>query len=253
MLCTHKTASSASLVIQKFVPTLLTHISPNSRPFLVGIVSLLSHTITSEIGQKITKWIFYQALFDYTNLVITWDPIEFEENRNLQKYENSNGNITHLQSNAVKQLTSLMNYMIHLIKQDRPAGQRYNAYYFILDEQWFSQTVHDMRSTLVNAVLENDRSQTTPGTAMPLSTSPSPSMRSPIYTELASFKRSIKREASSYSTWYFDKFQRDLFITAKSHSVSEILDPTFTSGPSPEEKELFEAKYSCIKSSMKLY
>ena len=30
---------SASLVIQKFVPTLLTHISPNSRPFLVGIVS----------------------------------------------------------------------------------------------------------------------------------------------------------------------------------------------------------------------
>ena len=39
MLCTHKTASSASLVIQKFVPTLLTHFSPNSRPFLVGIVS----------------------------------------------------------------------------------------------------------------------------------------------------------------------------------------------------------------------
>ena len=43
MLCTHKTASSASLVIQKFVPTLLTHISPNSRPFLVGIVSAVKH------------------------------------------------------------------------------------------------------------------------------------------------------------------------------------------------------------------
>ena len=40
MLGMHKTASSASLVIQKFVPTLLTHISPNSRPFLVGIVSV---------------------------------------------------------------------------------------------------------------------------------------------------------------------------------------------------------------------
>ena len=103
-----------------------------------------------------------------------------------------------------------------------------------------------MRSTLVNAVLENHRSQTTPGTAMPLITSPRPSMRSPIYTELASFKKSIKREASSYSTLkdeeYFDKFQRDLFITAKSHDVSEILDPIFTPGPSPEEKELFEAK-----------
>ena len=30
--------------------------------------------------------------------------------------------------------------------------------------------------------------------------------------------------------------------SAKSHDVSEILDPTFAPGPSPEEKELFEAK-----------
>ena len=36
---------------------------------------------------------------------------------------------------------------------------------------------------------------------MPLITSPSPSMSSPIYTELASFKMSIKGEASSYSTF----------------------------------------------------
>ena len=41
---------------------------------------------------------------------------------------------------------------------------------------------------------------------------------------------------------YFDKFQRDLCITAKSHDVSEIPDPTCTPGPSPEQKELFEAK-----------
>ena len=71
-------------------------------------------------------------------------------------------------------------------------------------------------------------------------------MRSPIHLELASFKKGIKREASAYSIpkdeHYFDKFQRDLFITAKSHDVSEILGPTFTPGPSQEEKELFEAK-----------
>ena len=41
---------------------------------------------------------------------------------------------------------------------------------------------------------------------------------------------------------FFDKFQRELFITAKSHDVSEILDPSFTPGRSPEEKELFEVK-----------
>ena len=52
--------------------------------------------------------------------------------------------------------------------------------------------------------------------------------------------------ASAYSIMrdecYFDEFPRNLFITAKSHDVSEILDPTFTSGSSLEEKELFEAK-----------
>ena len=67
-----------------------------------------------------------------------------------------------------------------------------------------------------------------------------------MHLELASFKKSIKREASPYSVLkderYFDKFHRDLFITAKSHDVSEILDPAYTPGPSPEEQELFEAK-----------
>ena len=62
-----------------------------------AITNLLSHSITSEIGQRIKKWISYQGIHDYTNLVITWDPIEFGENRNLQKYEDSNGNITYLQ------------------------------------------------------------------------------------------------------------------------------------------------------------
>ena len=33
-----------------------------------AITNLLSHSITPEIGQKIKKWIFYQALFDYTDL-----------------------------------------------------------------------------------------------------------------------------------------------------------------------------------------
>ena len=64
--------------------------------------------------------------------------------------------------------------------------------------------------------------------------------------ELAFFKKSIESEASAYSFlkdyWIFDKFQRDLLITAKSHDVSEILDPSYSPGPSPEEKELFEAK-----------
>ena len=105
-----------------------------------------------------------------------------------------------------------------------------------------------MRTALVNAVLENHGSQTTPGTPMSNFTFPSSSssMRSPISWRLASFKTSTKYGASAYpilrNECHFDKFQKDLFTTAKSHDVSEILHPTFTPSPSQEEKELFEAK-----------
>ena len=228
--------------------SILSQGSPLSPGWIHAITNLMDHPLTSEIGQRIQKWILSQAILDCTNLVITWDPIEFEENRHLQKYEESDGSVTCLQSNIVKQLIGLRNYMIQLISQYRPADQKYSAFHFILGEQWFNLTTHDMRSALVNAVFENHRSQETPGT--PISHVPSPSssasMRSPIHSELASFKKGIKEEASAYSILkdecYFDKFQRDLFKTAKSHDVSEILDPTFTPGPSPEEKELFEAK-----------
>ena len=71
-------------------------------------------------------------------------------------------------------------------------------------------------------------------------------MRSPFNLELASFKKHIRNGAFAYSILrdecYFDKFQRELCIAAKSYDVSEILDPTFTPGPSQEEKELSEAK-----------
>ena len=92
-----------------------------SPQWIHAITNPMSHPMTSEIGQRIQKWVFYQGILDYADLVITWDPIEFGENRNLQKYEDSNGSITYLQSNTVKQLISLINYMIQLISQKRPA------------------------------------------------------------------------------------------------------------------------------------
>ena len=119
-----------------------------------------------------------------------------------------------------------------------------------MDEQWTKLTAYDMRSALIDEKQEKQNSHMYPATPCHMPhfrspTSPVP-MRSPMYLELASFKKSIKREASAYSTLkderHFDKFQRDLFITAKSHDVSEILDPTYTPGTSPEEQELFEAK-----------
>ena len=208
----------------------------------------MGHPLTSDPGKCNQKWVLYQGILDYTDLVITWDPIQFEETRHLQKYDESDGSITYLQTNRVKQLIGLRKYMILLIKQDRPTDQKHNAFHFILGEQWFKLTVHDMRTALVNAGFENHRPKTTPGTPMSNFTSPSSSasMMSPMNWSLASFKKGIKFGASAYlilrNECHFDKFQKGLFIAARSHDVSEILDPTFTPGPSQEEKELFEAK-----------
>ena len=41
---------------------------------------------------------------------------------------------------------------------------------------------------------------------------------------------------------YFDGFKRSLFIVAKTRECNEVLDPNYTPGSEPEEKELFEAK-----------
>ena len=137
-----------------------------------------------------------------------------------------------------------------LIKQDKPDDEKYNKLYYLMDEQWTKLTAYDMRSALIDEKPEKMNSHMSPPTPchrphLRSPTSPVP-MRCPMYLELASFKKSITREALAYSTLkderYFDKFQRDLFITAKSHDVSEILDPTITPFSSPEEQELFEDK-----------
>ena len=87
-----------------------------------------------------------------------------------------------------------------LIKQDRPTDQKYNKLYYVIDEQWTKLTAHYMRSALVN---ENWKSRVHtqllhPHVLCPTSASSPAPMRSPMHPELASFKKSIKREASAY-------------------------------------------------------
>ena len=96
------------------IPSQGSSLSPE---WIDAITNLMGHPLTSEIGQRIQKWVFSQGILDFTDLVITGDPIEFGENRQLQKYEESDGSITYLQSNTVKQLIGLRNYMIQLMSQ----------------------------------------------------------------------------------------------------------------------------------------
>ena len=161
-----------------------------------AITILLGHPLTSEVGQHIQKWIIYQANLSHTKFAFKWDPLQFEETKHLQKYEETNGSISYLKSNTVKQLVSLKIYMILLICQDRPADQNYHPTHFIKGEQLFKLTAIDLKRALLNEMFESPRSQTTFRALMYKITPPSPSasMRSPTYVELAVFKKGIKSD-----------------------------------------------------------
>ena len=95
---------------------------PLSHEWIHAITILLGHPLTLEPGKCIQKWILYQEIINYTDVLILWDPIQFEDSRHLQEYAEADGFIAHLQNNTVKQLISIWNYMILLIKKERPAN-----------------------------------------------------------------------------------------------------------------------------------
>ena len=45
--------------------------------------------------------------------------------------------------------------MTLLVSQDKPADQKYNLFHFILGEQLFNLNALDMKTALINEMLEN--------------------------------------------------------------------------------------------------
>ena len=152
------------------------HKHPLSPEWIHANTILLGHPLTSEVGQHIQKWIISQANLSFTKFALRWDPIQFEDNKLLQKYEETDGSISYLKSNVVKQLVSLRICMTLLISQNRPADQKNDLFHFILGEQLFKLTAIDMKTALINEMLENPRSKTTPRTPKSKFTSPSSSL-----------------------------------------------------------------------------
>ena len=167
---------------------------PLSPEWIHAITILLGHPLTSEIGQNIQKGIIYQVNLGYTKFAFKWDPTQFEDNKHLQKYEETNGSISYLKSNTVKQLVSLKIYMILLICQDRSAGQNYYPTHFIKGEHLFKLTAIDLMTALINEMFESPRSKTTFRVLMYKITHPSSSVsiRSPIHMEPTPFKKGTK-------------------------------------------------------------
>ena len=114
------------------------------------ITIILGHSLKSEIGQKLQKWVLYNVIDDPINFWLHWDPSDPDDIRMIEKYVESNGSAVYLPNCTVKILISLWNYMDLLINQDKPADHQGNKIYYVMDEQWTKLTAKDMRTALVN-------------------------------------------------------------------------------------------------------
>ena len=149
------------------------------------------------------KWIIYQVSLRYTKFALRWDPIQFQENKHFQKYEETNESTSYLKSNTVKQLVSLNIYMILLISQGRPAGQNYNPTHFIKGEQLFKLTAIDLKTALMNEIFENPTSKTTFRVLMYKITHPSSSvsMSFPMDLEPTLLKKKVPNQMIHLKIW----------------------------------------------------
>ena len=81
--------------------------------------------------------------------------------------------------------------MILLIKKERPADQKCNVLYFILDGQWFNLTADDMRTAMQDWNIMDPRQL-----LERLCPNPLPfifwTYETPIHLELASFRNGLK-------------------------------------------------------------
>ena len=114
-------------------------------------------------------------------------------------------------------------------------------------DEWAQHTPTQMRTYLVQHLPNPPGPNLVP--SGPIS-SPRPIVYSTASIELMGFKKGIKIEIAAYPSLederYFDSFSRSLFIVAKSHECSDVLDPTYTPGFELEQRDLFAAKQTFI-------
>ena len=134
---------------------------PLSPGWVHTITIILGHSLKSEIGQKLQKWVLFNVIDDPIDFWLHWDPSDPDDIGMIEKYVESNGSTVYLPNCTVKILISLWNYMDLLINQDKPADQQGNRLYYVMDEQWTKLTAKDMRTALVNAKSEQRSSSRT--------------------------------------------------------------------------------------------
>ena len=208
-----------------------------------SLTNLLGHVSTTEPGIALRQWVHHQSVENHLDL-LSWDEDEVKANPTQQVFSLADhGQGSYLRTNQTKQICGLITYMKHVFSEYMAGGVREKPFHIFSSEEWSQQTSTMMRLFLVQNLPTPIGPQ--PVISGPISSS-RPAAYSPAALELISFKKGIKREITAYPSLkderYFDGFKRSLFIVAKTHECSEVLDPNYTPGSEPEEEELFEAK-----------
>ena len=208
-----------------------------------SLTNLLGHDPTSEPGIALRQWVLFQGVENILDL-LSWEEDELKTMPAQQVFSlDDHGQGSYLRTNQTKQICGLITYMKHVFNAYISEGVRTDPFHPFSPEEWNHQTSTMMRTFLVQHL-------PTPIGPQPVTSGPIPSSKSTAYSpaalELMSFKKGIKREITAYPSLkderYFDGFKRSLFIVAKTHECSDVLDPNYTPGSEPEEQELFEAK-----------
>ena len=208
-----------------------------------SLTNLLGHDPTTQPGIALRQWVHHQSVLNHLDL-LSWDEEELKANPTQQIFSlDDHGQGSFLKTNQLKQICGLITYIKHVFNEYMEKGDWENPFFPLSLEEWSKQTSTMMRLYLVQNL-------PTPIGPQPVTSGPIPSSKptsySPAALELMSFKKGIKREITAYPSLkderYFDGFKRSLFIVAKTHECSDVLDPNYTPGSEPEEQELFEAK-----------
>ena len=215
-----------------------------SIPWEHSLTNLLGHDSTSDPGIALRQWVHVQGVENILDL-LSWEEDELRAIPAQQVFTiDDHGQGSYLRTNQTKQICGLITYMKHVFREYNSGIEvRTDPFHPFFPEEWNQHTSTMLRTFLIQHLPNPIGPQ--PVISGPISSS-RPTGYSPAAIELMSFKKGIKREIAAYPSLkderYFDGFKRSLFIVAKTHECSEVLDPNYTPGSEPEEEELFVAK-----------
>ena len=209
-----------------------------------SLTTLLGHDSTSDPGIALRQWVHFQGVHNILDL-LSWEEEELKTVPAQQIFSlGDHGQGSYLRTNQVKQMCGLITYIKHVFREYNSGIEvREDPFYPFTPEEWYQHASTKLRTFWIQHLPNPIGPE--PVLSGSISSSRSTGY-SPAAIELMGFKKGIKREIAAYPSLkderYFDGFKRSLFIVAKTHECSEVLDPNYTPGSEPEEQELFEAK-----------